>query len=153
VSYPVEFTIIERSAVKPLLEKRIGSPGQAGIQRTRLADYGVRIKAKTPYKWFVSLVIDPDRRSKDVVAGGVVEYVPASQALSAMLKDAGKDGALSVLAGEGLWYDALAFISESIDASPDDAALRRQRSSLLEQIGLKDVAEYDMGYAAPAKAK
>jgi hypothetical protein len=43
----------------------------------------------------------------------------------------------------GLWYDALSLLSERIEAAPTDADLRRQRAALLEQVGLRQAAEFD----------
>ena len=43
----------------------------------------------------------------------------------------------------GLWYDAIATISEMIEKTPDDRKLRKQRASLLQQVGLWEVARYD----------
>ena len=42
-TYPIELTIIEDQAIYPLLEMRIGSPKQPGIQTVRLADYGIHL--------------------------------------------------------------------------------------------------------------
>jgi hypothetical protein len=41
-----------------------------------------------------------------------------------------------VLAGAGIWYDALTFLSERIEADPGDALARAQRAALLKQVGL-----------------
>ena len=46
-------------------------------------------------------------------------------------------------AAEGVWYDAIAAISEAIDAAGGDNNLRAQRASLLEQVKLQQVAEFD----------
>src|ERR671922_2883156 len=42
-TYPVEFTIRDDRAIQPLIERRLRSPTQPGVQRVRLADYGVRL--------------------------------------------------------------------------------------------------------------
>jgi len=36
-----------------------------------------------------------------------------------------------------------------IDAAPDDQVLRRQRASLLEQVKLPEIAEYDRRHGPP----
>jgi hypothetical protein len=38
-----------------------------------------------------------------------------------------------------MWYDAVAAISEMIDAAPQDQALRKQRAALLSQVGLSAI--------------
>ena len=143
IPHPIEVTVIEKNAVKPLVEKVINGPEMGGIQAIHLADYGVHLRRDVPYKWFVTLVTDPDHRSKDIMAGGLITLVEPSPSLSAKLKVTSSNKAPYVYAEEGVWYDALEAISRMIDASPANAGLRKQRASLLEQVGLSDVAEFE----------
>ena len=50
---------------------------------------------------------------------------------------------LSIYAEEGIWYDAITTISEWIEANPRDNTLRLLRATLLDQVGLPAVADYD----------
>jgi len=143
-SQPIEFTITEKDAVKPLLEARLKPLEKAGIQCIRLADHGIQLRPSVPYKWFVSVVTDPARRARDILSGGMIELVPASADLSAKLDKTPKAKQAYVLAEEGIWYDALAGLSDRIDAAPKDLSLRKQRAALLSQVGLNDAAEFDL---------
>jgi Domain of Unknown Function (DUF928) len=143
-TYPVELTITEDRAIQPVVETRISPPIQPGIQRVRLADYGVRLALDVPYRWFVSLVVDPNSRSRDNLAGGTIERIALSKGHRAKLNGAGKSNAPSIYAEMGLWYDAFTAISDLIGATPNDPALHQQRTSLLEQVGLREIAEHDM---------
>ena len=58
-SYPIEFTIIDDRAIQPLVERRLSGPLQPGVQRLRLADYGIRLSAGCA----VSVVCGTGRRS------------------------------------------------------------------------------------------
>jgi hypothetical protein len=140
----VEFTITEKDAVKPLLEARLKPLAKAGIQCIRLADHGVQLRPNVPYKWFVAVVTDPARRARDILSGGMIELLPASSDLSAKLGQTPKARQPFVLAEQGIWYDALAGLSDRIDAAPKDLSLRKQRAALLEQVGLNEAAEYDL---------
>src|SRR5262249_2338656 len=73
-TFPIELIVTENQAVKPLLKTRITSPSQAGIQRIRLTDYGVRLKTGSLYRWYIALVPDSNR-SKDILAGGLIERI------------------------------------------------------------------------------
>ena len=141
---PIEFTLTEKDAVKPLLEARLKPLEKAGIQCIRLADHGVQLRPNVLYKWFLAVITDPDRRSRDILSGGMIEVVSASPDLSARLNQAPKGRHPFVLAEEGLWYDALAGVSERIDAAPKDLSLRKQRAALLDQVGLNEAAEFDL---------
>ena len=144
---PVEFTITEKDAVKPLLEARLKPLEKAGIQRIRLADLGVQLRQNVPYKWFVAVVTDPSHRSRDILSGGMIEFLPASSDLSAKLGRTPKAKQPFVLAEEGIWYDALAAVSDRIDAAPIDLSLRKQRAALLDQVGLNEAAQFDLKQA------
>ena len=143
-SYPIELTIIDDRAIQPLLERRLSGSLQPGVQRVRLADYGMRLLVGVPYRWSVALVVDPDNRSKDIIAGGAIERIAPPAELPAKLAHAGKTRAPYTYAEAGLWYDALTAISALIDAAPNDRMLRQERASLLKQIGLPQIAELDM---------
>ena len=60
------------------------------------------------------------------------------------LARAGNTRAPYVYAESGLWYDALTAISDLLAAAPNEPVLRQVRGSLLEQIGLREIAEHDM---------
>jgi hypothetical protein len=139
-AFPVEFTLIEQKAVKPLVEKRLVPPKEQGIHSIRLADYGITLEENRVYQWFVTLIPDPGRRSKDILSGGFIQRVEPSRELREKLERAmGKD-AVHFYAEAGLWYDAFTAACDLIERSPDDVHLRQMRSSLLQQGGLDQVA-------------
>ena len=146
----IELTIIEDQAIYPLFEKGIDPPSQPGIQHIRLKEYGVHLSPKTQYRWFVALIPDPDQRSKDIIAGGIIEHVEVPEKLREKLLQADKRETIYIYAEEGIWYDALMMISDLIEASPNDTILHKQRASLLEQVGLPEIAEFEMKQVFPA---
>jgi len=140
-SLPVELTLIDSKGIKPILETRLPAPVKEGIQKVRLADYKIQLKQGEAYRWFVAVVPDAERRSKDILAGGAIERVDMPDGLKGKLAQSGQYEAPFIYAEAGLWYDALQSISDLIDASPQDAELRKQRSALLAQIGLPAASE------------
>jgi len=143
IAYPIEVTVIERGAVAPLIEKTLKAPEAGGIVPFRLSDHGVRLRTGAQYKWFVTVVPDADARSKDILAGGIIEFLEAPAALTDKVKAADGPAVAFLYAEEGYWYDALASISGLIDRGGDTRPLRSQRASLLEQVGLTDAATFD----------
>lgn len=142
-SAPVEVTLIEAGATRPLLEARVPSPVEPGVYRIRLAEHGVRLKPGVQYQWWVAVVLDPNARSKDVLSGGGIERVETPEPLRKRLREARRTEAPYLYAEGGIWYDAIAAISELIDAEPKNPVLRNQRAALLEQIGLAEPASFD----------
>jgi hypothetical protein len=137
-SYPVEITVVDPQKTDPLLEIRVEPPVAAGVHRLRLADHNVRLAPGAAYQWYVAVMPDTGRRSKDILAGGAIERVAAPDGLTAKLTRAAKGDLPALYADAGLWYDALAALGELIDAAPQDPALVAQRSKLLRQVGLPD---------------
>ena len=140
-SLPVEVTVMDPQGVKPIFETQLPSPVTAGVHRIRLSDYNVRLAPGGAYRWFVSVVPDADRRSKDITAGGAIERVEMPEGLKAKVAQAGKSDLPSLYGEAGLWYDTVAAISEQIEAAPQDQALRKQRTALLSQVGLTGITE------------
>lgn len=140
-SLPVEFTVMDPHGVQPILETQLPAPVTAGVHRIRLSDFNVRLAPGTAYQWFVSVVPDADRRSKDITAGGAIERVEMPEGLKAKVAQAAKSDLPSLYGEAGLWYDTVAALSDLIEAAPQDLALRKERTALLSQVGLTGITE------------
>jgi len=140
-SLPVELTVMDPQGVEPILETKLPAPVTPGIHRIRLSDFNVHLAPGAAYRWFVSVVPDADRRSKDITAGGAIERVEMPADLKAKVAQARKSDLPSIYAEAGIWYDTVAAISELIDAAPQDQALHKQRTALLSQVGLTGITE------------
>jgi len=140
---PVEVILTDRQSVKPLLAIRLNPPLQPGMQRVRLADYNMHLAPGVLYKWSVSLVRDEAQRSYDVRTAGTIERTELPNELRKQLVQANKITSARLYATAGLWYDAIAALSELIDTRPQDTTLRQQRATVLEQEGLTAAAAYD----------
>jgi len=131
------FALVDPTRIEPVLETRLDAPGAGGIQRIdleRLAGPEFALEPGLEYEWSVALVLDPRERARDVVGVGWIDRVPPPAGLSARPDPV-------ELAGHGLWYDALAALEDALDAAPDDARLRAQRTALLDQGGLAGPVE------------
>jgi uncharacterized protein DUF928 len=144
VTNPVELTLTLEKGETPILEKRLPAPTKAGIQRVRLSDYEVKLIPGERYNWSIALVLDPKRRSKDIIAVGAIERVQRADMNPAILAGAPTTDAFYRFAADGLWYDAVMAISELIETAPADLALRKQRVELLDQVDLTEVGNFDL---------
>ncbi len=142
-SLPLEFTIVETGGVEPVLEVGLSTPVDAGIQMISLVQHDLRLEAGRTYQWFVSLIPDPSRRSKDIIAGGMLEMDELPEGIVEDVKEGTPLEATKLLANAGFWYDAMGMISRSIQRNPADQALREVRAVLLEQVDLGLVAQVD----------
>ena len=132
----IELSLIDDSQYESLWQSRISQPVFAGFHRIRLSDIGLKLDTGKTYKWFVALVIDPDHRSKDVIAGGAIERVNPSESLKQKLSQSDPLQQVSILAEEGIWYDTLTTISDLIETRTGDSTLENIRMDLLTQVGL-----------------
>lgn len=138
-----ELTLLEENKPKPLLQVKANGNGQAGIQRIKLSDHNVKLAPGVEYQWVVALVSDPDNRSSDLVASGVIKRVEATADLKGKIAGAAPASLPAVYADAGIWYDALSVLTDQIEADPANKGLRETRADLLRQVGLKKAADAD----------
>ena len=138
-----ELTVVEPKNPKPLLSLTSPDADKPGMHRIKLARYKVELQPDVAYEWSVAIVLDPENRSKDVVAKGVIKRVSPPGDLASRVEKAGDLERASAYAQAGIWYDALDAISNAIEANPNDASLKEQRASLLKQVGLSEAAALD----------
>jgi hypothetical protein len=131
-----EVTVTEPKNPKPLLVLTTGKTTPAGIHAIRLSKFNKSLKPGVTYKWSVAVVVDPENRSQDIIANGVIKRIDPSPDLKAKLAAAPDGDKAGVYAENSIWYDALESISDQIDKAPTDAGLRSERADLLKQVGL-----------------
>lgn len=134
----VEFTLNDDRHPEPLVKATVPPSSDGDIRRIRLSDYKARLEPGVRYEWSIALVADANRPSRDVITIGAIERQEAPPWLAVKLRQA-PENATFLYAEAGIWYDALAAVSEAIAARPNDA-LVAQRAALLEQIGLREIA-------------
>lgn len=149
VDIGAELTVVDRQSADPLLELSLAAPIKRGIHALDLGRHGVRLEPGMRYEWFVALVVDPNQRSNDIIAGGEIERVAPDAALESRLEEAGQDGQAAVYARAGIWYDAVDAVSRWVDGSPTAPVPREQRAALLDQVGLDEAAAYDRQFVPP----
>jgi len=136
-----ELTLLEDNKVKPIVQVMVERSPKAGIQRLKLSDHGAKLTPGVEYQWVVALVTDPENRSSDLVASGVIKRVEPSAELKEKVTKATPASRAGIYAEAGIWYDALAVLSDQIDAQPENKSLRETRRDLLRQVGLKAAAD------------
>jgi len=147
--HEVRFTLINDKSIQPIFEAPIPLPKEAGIFSIRTRDLDVVLEPGIQYRWYLSIV--QPASSAEIVTGGIIERCELSDCLIVM--DARMTCSVQSVtenARAGLWYDAMGCLCTLIDADPGDASLRRLRASLLTQVGLHIVAEWDLRAILPA---
>jgi len=143
-AFPIRFTLIDERSIRALVEQPIAPPKQAGVHAVKLEDFGFALQANVQYRWYISVIKDTDSPSRDIVTGGMIERCEFSECLVLGAMTACTRETLMMSAEKGFWYDAMACLSDLIESDPADTGLRKQRAALLKQVGLHDVAEWDL---------
>jgi len=125
---------------EPLLERTLKQDRPAGIFSIDLHDFGVRLASNVTYRWSVAVIFDPDQRSSDLIASGLIRYVPPPAAFASAATRLQGDALTSAYAEHGYWYDTIKAVSQGAGRRPD---WRQQRADLLDQIRLPGPAASD----------
>ncbi len=136
-----ELTLLQDKKAQPLMRVKVDRASKAGIQRLKLSDHGVKLAPGIEYQWVVALVTDSENRSTDLVASGVIKRIESPSELKARVSQASSPSLAGLYAEAGIWYDALAAVSDQIDAQPGNKSLHEARADLLRQVGLKAAAQ------------
>ena len=135
-----ELTLLQENKAKPLVQVTVDGSAKPGIQRMKLSDHSVKLSPGVEYQLVVALVSDPDNRSSDLVASGAIKRVEPTADLKEKIATATSTSLPGVYAEAGIWYDALAVLTDQVEANPENKTLRETRADLLRQVGLKAAA-------------
>jgi len=136
----VDLIVNRGQDAKPLVEKTLPGPLSPGVHAVAFADVGVKLEPDVVYKWYVEVVDDPSRRSRDSFSGGTIQRVLPSAQLVTALAQAKPTERAAVFARNGIWCDALAELSTQLAAHPNDTELQGEWAALLDQVGLKGIS-------------
>lgn len=126
-----------------VLEQTLSQASGSGIQKLDLAASDISLKPEVYYEWIIALIPDPNDRAKDITSSTIIQRIPLDKTLAKELQETDTKQHAYVYAKAGIWYDALASLETAIATAPNDEKLKLQRIELLEQAGLKEVAEYE----------
>jgi uncharacterized protein DUF928 len=128
-SFPIRFTLFESGKSSPAIEVPLRAPTRPGFWAIRLEDYHIVLEEDVQYRWFVTVLQDPDLPRRNIVAGGNIERVDP-RLINFYGGPCDKD---SVLLSQkaGVWYDTFACVMELIGANPQDPTLHELRDELM----------------------
>jgi hypothetical protein len=139
ISRPLTITVVDSRGIRPIFERVLPASRQAGIHCIRLREHGLVLKEQEQYRWFVTLVLDPDKPSQDVVAGGMIERIPFDEACMLNMPcswTSCEREAVYRYAESGLWYDAIACLVDLIEQNGNRNTFKKMLDHLLKQSGV-----------------
>ncbi len=130
--HPVQITIVDEVSIDPLLSVELPGPHEAGSHSIDLEDQDIELEPGVDYRWFVSLLVDPDRPSRNPVSAAALRVLPENDLRRRAAAQASPAERGHTLARLGLWYDSYDFFASLAQAYPDRTPLIRYREQMME---------------------
>jgi hypothetical protein len=139
VNLPLEFALVEPKVAQPIYVTQ-GIVRKSKVMKVTLPKHLPQLNPGKPYRWSVSLICNPKRRSSAIYAQSWIERSLPSPNLVTQLGTAKTDYERTVAyARAGFWYDALSAIAAARASEPQNPEILNMRRMLLEQAGLSQV--------------
>ena len=127
-----------------IYKENFGASGEAGISSLSLPNTFAPLSEGKNYRWYLSVVCDPDSRSEDLVVTGWIRRNQADRDLATQLADATPQERLSVYESSDIWFETLTTLAELHRLSPSsegaELSLDEKWQGLLEAVDLTQVA-------------
>lgn len=139
----VEF-ILQDEKNNVIYEKTFTTAAAKGIIKINLSDSASTPPALTSgknYRWFFSIICNPERREHDITVDGWLKRVALDTKTAQLLERATSVDLVNLYANKGLWQDAIATLAELMDKQPNNPQLAATWSQLLRAVKLDAIAQ------------
>ena len=139
---PVEFALEDKSG-NEVYKSTFKTNGKAGIVAISLPSQAglVPLEIGQDYRWSLSIICQPDDRSRDVSVQGLIRRVALNPTLSTQLKQASPQQQVELYAEARLWQDALATLAQLRRDNPTDSTVAADWAKLLRSADLGDITQ------------
>jgi hypothetical protein len=142
---PLALTLMldDPNAKDPILEINL-DPHESGIRSFDLAKYHVKLEPGVGYQMSLALKPVKNQGANDVFCSAeIMRIAPPHLLVAQLLATSDPLEKARLLAKNGMFYDAIMIVSHEIDGDRENKIWHERRASLLEQVGLTDVASFD----------
>jgi hypothetical protein len=98
------------------------------------------LKADQKYHWYLSMICNDQQRSRDIVAEGWMRQKTLDQKLQEKLNNVSSLEKVAIYREQGIWFDALSVLAESLDSVTEKTMMHQQWSEMLGSVGLENLA-------------
>jgi hypothetical protein len=125
---------------KLVYETFLAHNGRSGIVDLEIpATIGSSLNSKPNYHWYLSMICNPQQRSRDIVVEGWMQRVKIDSQIRQQLTKANTLQQVAIYQRQGLWYDALSILATSKATTPTPA-IAQKWTELLQSIGLPELS-------------
>jgi len=114
---------------------------KVGLVRVDLPSHAPELKVGETYRWYLSIICDPNDSSASLHVGGWVQRVALAENLRQQLAKTPVADRPYLYAKAGLWHETLTSLMELRQSQPNNASLQADWTSLLQFEGLERVAQ------------
>ncbi len=140
----VEFVLMDEKGEKVIYETTFRTKGEAGIVSLNLPENASLppLDVNQNYRWYFSIICNPEDRAADVYVQGWIRRVEANQGLTEELAATSSDiQRVQVYARNGIWHEAIALLATLRRTNPNNADIRTEWQELINSIQLQNIAE------------
>lgn len=131
----LEFGLFDQAG-EMVYRKTLAASGEAGLTHLKLPETESPLEIDTNYRWYLSVVCDPQSRSEDLFVTGWIKRVQPNSDISQQLTHATAQERLSLYETSALWYDALTTLIELRRNNPTAPELVQRWDTLLNSVNL-----------------
>ncbi|MET0034155.1 MAG: DUF928 domain-containing protein, partial [Limnospira maxima] len=132
-----EFVLIDNTNDTVIYEETLKIGGKAGIMGVTIPSHSTQnIKTNNNYKWYFSIVCNPDDRSEDIIVEGGIRWAEIDPALASQINQTSPLEKVDLYLKAGLWFDAMSTLAELRSHGNPDPAVSEAWSKLLESADL-----------------
>ncbi|MGL5195201.1 MAG: DUF928 domain-containing protein [Chroococcales cyanobacterium] len=140
----VEFVLMDEKGEKVIYETTFQTKGEAGIVSLNLPENASLppLEINDNYRWYFSIICNPEDRAADIYVQGWVRRVEASAGLTEQLASTTSDiERVQVYARNGIWHEAISVLAQLRRSNPNNVDIRREWQELITSVQLENVAE------------
>ena len=132
-----EFVLLDNQE-QPILIQPISlseTPGVVSVSPSHPLEAGKQ------YRWMFSVLVNPDRPSRNPAVEGVIRRIEPDSTLLSQIEDAvSPREQVAIFARHGIWQDALTTLGNLRRTTPGDPSLLTDWIDLLGSVGLESIA-------------
>jgi hypothetical protein len=123
------FDLLDEPMIIPLA-------GRSGMSRLDWRTSGIPLEMDKTYHWFLSIICNAERPSRNPSIDAWIQRVPLSPAIANALTTATERERIELYINDGVWHDALTHLAELRCQLPNDTDLTEEWLTLLDSIGV-----------------
>ena len=144
-----KFKLLNEKGDTIIYEKNLPLTNTGDVRSFTLPADAPALEIGKEYQWELVVNCDPDDPNGNPRVRTAIKRVQPSSTLVSKLAQAKLSDRPDLYAQEGIWIDALSTLAQLRVANPNDSELKEEWISLLESVGLQEIAKMPVMDSVP----